>query len=117
MQPKSADFGHALEHLIIQEIIAYLSYNECSQKLSYWRTASGYEVDAVLGDAETAIEIKSCEEVQSRHLHGLKAFKEEHPKTRLIIVSLDARPRLFNGVEVWPAERFLQQLWAGKIAK
>ena len=117
LRPGSIDFGHALEHLIVQEIIAYLEYNGCEQKLSYWRTTSGYEVDAVLGDAETAIEIKSCEEVQSRHLHGLKAFKEEHPEARLIIVSLDARPRLFNGVEVWPAQRFLQQLWAGKIAK
>jgi hypothetical protein len=46
-----------------------------------------------------------------------KEIKEEHPEARLIIVSLDARPRLFNGVEVWPAQRFLQQLWAGKIAK
>ena len=117
LRPGSIDFGHALEHLIVQEIIAYLEYYGCEQKLSYWRTTSGYEVDAVLGDAETAIEIKSCEEVQSRHLHGLKAFKEEHPEARLIIVSLDARPRLFNGVEVWPAQRFLQQLWAGKIAK
>lgn len=117
LQQGSADFGHAFEHLIFQEIIAYLGYNGCEQRLSYWRTSTGYEVDAILGDAETAIEIKSCEEVQSKHLHGLKAFKEEHPESRLIIVSMDPMPRLFNGVEVWPAQKFLQQLWAGKIAK
>ena len=115
MQPNSADFGHAFEHLIIQEIIAYMGYHNIDNALSYWHTYNDYEVDAVLGDAQVAIEIKSSEEVQSRHLRGLKAFNEEHPEARLIVVSLDANPRLFNGVEIWPAKQFLEQLWAGKI--
>ena len=67
------------------------------------------------GDAKVAIEIKSCQEVQPRHLKGLKAFKEEHPEARLIVVSLDVSPRMMNGVEIWPAVQFLQQLWNGKI--
>ena len=115
LQPGSEDFGHAFEHLMIQEIIAYLGYHDIENVLSYWHTYSGYEVDAVLGDAEVAIEFKSCNEVQSRHLRGLKAFREEHPSARLIIVSLDAAPRLFNDVEVMPATTFLQALWQGKI--
>ena len=72
-------------------------------------------MDAILGDAQVAIEIKSTDEVQSRHLHGLKAFKEEHPQARLIAVSLDQNPRLTNNVEVWPVKAFLEQLWAGKV--
>ena len=72
-------------------------------------------MDAVLGDAKVAIEFKSCKEVQSKHLHGLKAFKEEHPDARLIIVSLDVNPRIFNDVEVMPATYFLKELWGGKI--
>ena len=108
MLPGSDDFGHAFEHLIIQEIVAY-------HALSYWHTHTGYEVDAVLGDANVAIEIKSCQEVQSRHLRGLKAFGEEHPNARLIIVSLDVAPRTFNNVEVMPATHFLQELWNHKI--
>ena len=115
MQPGSVDFGHAFEHLIIQEIIAYSGYHNIENAISYWHTYNDYEVDVVLGDAEVAIEIKSSEEVQSRHLRGLKAFKEEHPEARLIVVSLDINPRLFNGVEIWPAKQFLEQLWAGKI--
>lgn len=115
MLPGSVDFGHAFEHLIIQEIIAYLGYHNIENTISYWHTYNDYEVDVVLGDAEVAIEIKSSEEVQSRHLRGLKAFKEEHPEARLIVVSLDINPRLFNGVEIWPAKQFLEQLWAGKI--
>lgn len=48
--PGSVDFGHAFEHLMIQELVAYLSYSESEEQLSYWRTASGYEVDAVIGN-------------------------------------------------------------------
>lgn len=113
--PGSVDFGHAFEHLVVQEIIAYLGYHDKLDKLSYWHTYTDYEVDVVLGDAEVGIEIKSTEEVQSRHLHGLKAFKEEHPEVRMIVVSLDPLPRLFKEVEIWPVKTFLEQLWAGKI--
>lgn len=115
LKPGSADFGHAFEHLVIQEIIAYLGYHKIENALSYWHTYNDYEVDAVLGDAKVAIEIKSNEEVQSRHLRGLKAFSEEHPEARLIVVSLDTNPRFLNGVEIWPAKQFLEQLWPGKI--
>ncbi|MBR4699303.1 MAG: ATP-binding protein [Prevotella sp.] len=115
MQPGGDDFGHAFEHLMIQEIVAYLGYHDLDNALSFWHTYSGYEVDAVLGDGKVAIEFKSCSEVQSKHLRGLKAFKEEHPDARLIVVSLDASPRLFHDVEVMPANYFLQKLWEGDV--
>lgn len=115
MQPGSDSFGHAFEHLVIQELIAYLGYRRVQNALSYWHTYNGYEVDAVLGDAEVAIEIKATNEVQHRHLHGLKAFKEEHPDARLVVVSLDPNPRLMNGVEIMPATYFFRQLWDEKI--
>lgn len=115
MQPGSDDFGHAFEHLMIQELVAFLGYHDYENMLSYWHTYSGYEVDAVIGNGEVAIEFKSCREVQSKHLRGLKAFKEEHPDARLIIVSLDVAPRLFHDVEVMPAPYFLNELWTGKI--
>lgn len=115
MLPGSDDFGHAFEHLMIQELIACLGYNNSEKQLSYWHTYTGYEVDAVIGDAEVAIEFKPCREVQSRHLKGLKAFGEEHPNARLIIVSLDVVPRVCSNVEVMPATHFLQQLWSGGI--
>lgn len=115
LQPGSDDFGHAFEHLIIQEIKAFMGYHHIENALSYWHTYNDYEVDAVLGNAEVAIEIKSSVEVQSRHLRGLKAFKEEFPEARLIVVSLDERPRLFNDVEILPATHFLSELWREKI--
>ena len=115
MEPGSVDFGHALEHLVFQQMVAYLSYSRSRKMLSYWRTASGYEVDFIYGDAEVAIEVKSSQEIQSRHLKGLKAFKEEYPEARAIIVSLDVAYRKINQVEVWPATQFFKALWNGDI--
>lgn len=116
LQHGTAEYGHAFEHLIIQELAAYLDYSESNKKLSFWHTLNNaYEVDAVIGDAELAIEIKSSERIVSSHLKGLKAFKEEHPQCKLVVVSLEEMPRLFNDVEVWPAKEFLSRLWAGKI--
>jgi len=113
--PGTDDFGHAFEHLMVQEIIAFLGYSHSEERLTYWRTASGYEVDAIIGDGRVAIEFKATAEVQSRHTRGLKAFSEERPEARLIIVSLDKYRRKLNGVDVLPATEFLTDLWQGRI--
>ncbi len=113
LKPGSSEFGHAFEHFILQEIIAYIGYFKPMQNLSYWRTTSGYEVDAVIGNAVVAIEIKSAVEVQPHHTKGLKAFSEEFPEARLIMVSLDKYPRRMNNVEIYPATQFLSMLWKG----
>ena len=108
-------YGHAFEHLIIQELIAYLGYSFSNEKLTYWRTSGGYEVDCIIGNGRIAIEVKSCIEVKSRHIKGLKAFQEEYPQVRLIVVSLDKYKRSINDVEVFPVAEFLSELWNGKI--
>lgn len=112
----SSEYGHALEHLICQELKAYLSYLGIDKNLSYWRTSDHrYEVDFIVGDAEVAIEVKSSETVDSSETRGLRAFAEEHPSARLIIVSMEQRPRRHKDIEIWPAREFLRKLWADKI--
>ena len=115
LAPGSDEFGHAFEHFIIQELIAYMGYNHAQERLSYWRSSSGYEVDAVIGEGRVAIEIKSSDEAKSRHTRGLKAFSEDYPNARLIVVSLDKYRRKMNDVEVIPALEFLDDLWKGLI--
>ncbi|MDR2963705.1 MAG: AAA family ATPase [Bacteroidales bacterium] len=115
IQLGSTDFGHAFEHFIIQELIAYIAYNKKEEQLSYWHTSSGYEIDAIIGMGRVAIEIKSVEEIQSRHLKGLRAFQEDFPLCRLIAVSFDPRPRIMNGIEVFPVTDFLKNLWNNEI--
>lgn len=114
----TAEYGHAFEHIIIQQLKAWTDYTETEKVLSFWHTQNNaYEVDAIIGDAEVAIEIKCSEQVNTSHLKGLKAFKEEHPDCRLIVVSLDDKPRLLNDVEIWPVGKFLEKLWNGQIAQ
>jgi predicted AAA+ superfamily ATPase len=115
LQPGTEIFGHSFEHLILQEIIAFLGYSQSTENLTYWRTSSGYEVDAIIGNGRIAIEIKSTDEVKSRHLKGLQAFKEDFSQARTIIVSLDKYSRIMNGVEIFPAEQFLKALWNAEI--
>ena len=111
----TTDYGHAFEHLVIQELYAYLHYRHSGEELTYWRTYTGIEVDAVLGDARVAIEIKSVEEVMPKHLKGLKAFGEEHPQSRRIIVSLDPISRHIGEVECIYVLDFLKMLWNEQI--
>lgn len=111
----TVEYGHAFEHLVVQELRAYLSYAQSSEGLTYWRTYSGLEVDAVIGEARVAIEIKSVEEVLPRHLKGLKAFKTDYPDCRSVVVSLDPIERRMGDVECIPVLRFFSMLWHGEI--
>lgn len=111
----SPEYGHAFEHLIIQEIVAYLGYHGRRNELSYWRTGSGMEIDAVLGDAAVGIEIKSTTEVKEHQLRGLRSFGEDYPQARLIMVSQDLRRRRVGNIEIIPVREFLSDLWADNI--
>lgn len=107
----TVDYGHAFEHLVMQELVAWLHYTHSEEKLSYWRTYTGIEVDAIIGDARLAIEIKSVEEVLPRHLKGLKAFGEEYPSSRRMIVSLDRINRKEGDIECIYILDFFKLLW------
>ena len=109
------DYGHAFEHLVMQEIVAYKGYKDKKEIISYWRTYDKKEVDAIIGDARVAIEIKSAEEVKTRHKIGLKAFHEEHPDCRLILVSLEPVTRKVEDIELIYVLDFLKMLWNGEI--
>jgi predicted AAA+ superfamily ATPase len=108
-------FGKAFEHLIYQEIYAHSRYSGLEYAVSYWRTSSGFEVDFVLGDHQVAVEVKSTDNVNTRHLKGLRAFAEEYTVEKLIIVSNDPHPRLVDNILVLPWKVFLQRLWSGEI--
>lgn len=111
----TAEYGHAFEHLVIQELRAWLAYNESTEQLTYWRTYTGQEVDAIIGDARVAVEIKSVEEVLPRHLKGLQAFASDYPDSRTIVVSLDSLNRRMGSVECIYVIDFFRLLWNGEI--
>lgn len=111
----TVEYGHAFEHLVIQELRAWLAYSESSEQLSYWRTYTGLEVDAVIGNARVAIEIKSVEEVLPRHIKGLKAFAEDYQESRTIIVSMDTFSRRIGNIECVYVLDFFRLLWTDGI--
>ena len=114
--PGSELFGKAFEHFIWMEISAHSSYSEQYYPISYWRTSSGIEVDFILGDHEIAVEVKSSQMVTDRHLQGLRAFREDYEARRLIVISMDPRPRkTADGIDILPWDEFLRRLWGNKI--
>ncbi len=122
LAPGSAEYGHCFEHFIIQELQAYIGYTHNERKLSYWRTYNGKEIDAVIGEAEISIEIKSTEEVQNKHLTNFKDFCAEFPSCRCIVVSRDKFNRRIDNVagtgssvECLYIFDFLRILWDGNL--
>ena len=108
----SADYGAAFEHFIFTELRAHALYRK-AEPLSYWRTASGLEVDFILGDGTTAIEVKSSATISTHHLKGLRAWKQEHPDSRCLLVCREPRARLTEDqIEILPWQVFLEELWA-----
>ena len=115
LAPKTPEYGHAFEHLVMQEIAAYLGYSNSEEKLTYWHTYDNQEVDAVIGDARVAIEIKSTDSVQASHKKGLAEFAKEHPNVRQILVSRDRVTRRSGDIDLYYVTDFFKELWEGMI--
>ena len=111
LEPGTPEYGHAFEHLVMQEIIAYLGYKGELDQLSYWHAYSGEEGDAIIGDAKIAIEIKSADEIQRKHTESLREFAKEHPNAKLIVVSRDKITRQSGGIDLYYATDFFKALW------
>lgn len=115
IEPGSETFGHAFEHFLFQELLAFTHYADDPVPLAYWRTTSQLEVDFILGDHEVAIEVKGVDEVKPHHTKGLRTFAEEYTVKKQIIVSCDKRRRDLGSITVLPWRDFLSDLWSGKI--
>ncbi len=115
LSPGTAEFGKALEHLIYNELRAWLDYSRDDRALSFWRTTDGKEVDFMVGD-DLAIEVKSAEFPDHRDLKGLIALAEEGSFRHRILVCQSPAPRMVEGIEIWPIKEFLIRLWQNAYA-
>ena len=117
-QPRmgSPEFGKSFEHYILMELKAYQAYRNPDLDLHFWRTASGYEVDAILGDRVVAVEVKAGR-VHDGDLGSLRALLDEHRIKRPIVVSLEHEPRVVPpGIQILPWQHFLGRLWDGDLS-
>jgi predicted AAA+ superfamily ATPase len=110
-------YGKGFENWCYHELLSYSAYMESYSDLSYWRLASGIEVDFIVDDMKVAIEAKSARKITSDHLRGLRHLKKDHPGvTRRIVVSLESKERRTeDGIEILPAIVFTKMLWQGEI--
>lgn len=107
-------YGRAFEHFIILELKAYLSYRRIHEKLSYWRSKHGHEVDLLIGDT-VAIEIKSATKISEKHLKGLIYLREEGIFKKYILVCNDPLERKVKDIEITHWKVFLTRLWSDNI--
>ena len=92
IQGGTEEFGRAFEHFLVEEIRAYLAYEEKFLPLAYWRTSTGLE----------------------RDLKGLRALMEDQKVREAVLVSQDSIIRkLSGGITVYPWQKFCEKLWAG----
>ncbi|MEI6473738.1 MAG: AAA family ATPase [Holophagaceae bacterium] len=110
LAPKSADFGNMFEHFFFHELKTWVDTRRPGLALNYWRSASGYEVDFIIG-GHTAVEVKATTSASRRDFRGLEALAEEGLMKRLILVCREGVPRQVGEVLVLPWEVFLERLW------
>jgi predicted AAA+ superfamily ATPase len=117
VRPGSELFGKAFENWVFHELAAHNAYGEAGATLSYWRLASGIEVDFIVNDMELAIEAKAARKATSDHLKGLRHLRQDHPRIRQrILVCLEPKPyRTEDGISVLPAAEFCARLGAGDL--
>jgi len=111
----TSEYGRAFEHFILQECWAYRHYSRMEFPITFWRTASGAEVDLILGEADVAIEVKASGAVGDR-TKGLHLFHEENKSRKSFIICKEPRPRKISSkVTVLPWKTFCAMLWDGAI--
>ena len=114
-QEKGEQFGKALEHFILMEILAHRAYRELDYDVNFWRTKSGLEVDFILGKGEVAIEVKGTSRVDTTDLRPLKTFIQEYHPARAFVVCNERASRAHEDIRIVPWRDFLKMLWNGEV--
>jgi len=108
--------GQALEGLVAQHLRAWIAYGTKPYDLFFWRTRSGVEVDFVIygEDGFWAIEAKNTRRIRPEDLRSLRAFGEDFPESRRLLLYRGAERLSLDGVICLPCEEFLVRLHPGK---
>jgi len=114
-QEKGEQFGKAMEHFILMEILAHRAYRELDYDVNFWRTKSGLEVDFILGQGAVAIEVKGTSRVDLADLRPLKAFIQEYAPASAFVVCNERAPRVHEDIRILPWRVFLKMLWGGEV--
>jgi predicted AAA+ superfamily ATPase len=113
----AAEFGKSFEHWVLMELMNFRRYRMPDLGISFWRTSTGHEVDFILGDMHTAVEVKGGKRVHEGDLRGLRSLRESHKVKRALVVCLEKETRVLeSGIEILPWRVFLDRLWAEELS-
>jgi predicted AAA+ superfamily ATPase len=104
--------GPALETLVLQELRATLAWCDPGAEVSYWRTATGLEVDFVVysGKRFIALEVKRKRDLSTQDLQGLRAFHDDYPEAARLVLYGGDETRILQGVHVVPLRQALPRM-------
>jgi len=103
------EFGEAFETYLMHELKCFSDYIS-GDKLSYWRSTSGFEVDFIIDD-HTALEIKAKKNISNNDIKPLRMLAEERKLKRYMCVSMEPRRRKVGEIDILPYMEFLDLLW------
>ena len=108
--------GQALEGLVAQHLRAWIAYSRETSELYFWRTRSGVEVDFVIYGPQGlwGLEVKNTRSLRPSDLRGLKAFRDEYPKSRVALLYRGKERILEDGILCLPCADFLRKLHPGR---
>lgn len=104
--------GAALEGLVAQHLRAWIDCRHPETKLFFWRTPAGSEVDFVVygKDIFWAIEIKNASTLHPQDFRSLKAFGEDYPEAKKLIIYRGKEKLKREGITIQPCQDFLLAL-------
>jgi len=107
--------GAALEGLVAQHLRSWAAYSEAGLELFTWRTRSRLEVDFVLygSGGFWAIEVQNSTRVRPRDLRGLRAFRDDYPECRAVLLYRGTDRLRKEDVLCLPVDDFLTALRPG----
>lgn len=109
--------GPALEGLVAQHLRAWIDYGSGEHALCTWRTPGGTEIDFIVYGERGfwAVEVKRARRVRPADLRSLRAFGEDYPESRRILLYGGSDRIETDGVLCLPVEEFLRGLVPGRL--
>lgn len=102
---QTSSYGDAFEHFIILQCIQLANYFHRDYRFSYLATKDGAEIDLVVerpGKKILFIEIKSNQNIETRHIKTLQTLASEHGNCEAICLSRDPLRKQLDNITVFP---------------
>jgi predicted AAA+ superfamily ATPase len=104
--------GGSLEGLVAQHLRAWTEYRGSRDRLYFWRTKSGLEVDFIVygEDTFTAIEVKNSRRVDRRDTRSLREFRADYPEASTLLLYRGSERIYVGDTLCIPCEDYLRGL-------